>query len=67
MADQKPSQARPEFFVEARRDKKASEEAGRPIFKDVEMVRVRFAGDASASSSLRRMRSSSSPPAAGTC
>lgn len=46
MADQKPSQARPEFFVEARRDKKASEEAGRPIFKDVEMVRVRFAGDA---------------------
>ncbi len=35
----------PRFFVEAVEDKAASKEAGRPIFKDQEMVEVRIAGD----------------------
>lgn len=34
-----------EFFTEAVQDKKASKNEGRPIFKDEEMVRIRFVGD----------------------
>lgn len=34
-----------EFFVEAQADKAASLAEGRPIFRDTEMVRIRFPGD----------------------
>ena len=34
-----------EFFTDAVKDAKASAEAGCPIYKDVEMVRIRFPGD----------------------
>lgn len=34
-----------EFFLDARQNKRKSAEAGRPIFDDVEMVKIRAAGD----------------------
>lgn len=34
-----------EFFIEAQEDAKASKEAGRPIYKDREFVRIRTPGD----------------------
>lgn len=34
-----------EFFVEAQEDLKASREQGRKVFRDVEMVRIRWVGD----------------------
>lgn len=33
------------FFLQGRPDPKASREAGRPMFRDVEMCRIRFSGD----------------------
>jgi len=36
---------RPIFFMESVEDKAATAEAGRPIFKDVEMVRIQIPGD----------------------
>ena len=39
------SQLHVEFFTDAREDKKASRAAGRPIYKDVELVRIKFPGD----------------------
>lgn len=35
----------PEFYVREVEDKKQTKEAGRPIFKDVEYVRIMIAGD----------------------
>lgn len=35
----------PRFYVEAIKDEKASREAGRPIFKDVEQCEIHFAAD----------------------
>lgn len=37
----------PKFFIKAVQDHPASEEEGRPIFKDVEYVEIRIAGDKS--------------------
>ena len=34
-----------EFFTEARQNKRKSDEAGRPVFDDVEKVRIRWVGD----------------------
>lgn len=34
-----------EFFIDAVKDDKATREQGRPIFKDVEMARLKFVGD----------------------
>lgn len=45
MAEIKDPHLHIEFFADARMDPRASEEAGRPMFRDVEMVRIRFAGD----------------------
>lgn len=44
MADQKPH-LHVEFFLDAIENKRKSIDAGRPIFEDVEMVRVKIAGD----------------------
>lgn len=34
-----------EFYMHAKEDKRASREAGRPVYRDVEYVRIRFPGD----------------------
>lgn len=39
------SQVHVTFYMKAKEDKKASREAGRPIFKDVEYVQIRYPGD----------------------
>lgn len=44
MADEKPH-LHVEFFTEAQENKSKSAKEGRPIFDDVEFVRIRFAGD----------------------
>ena len=38
-------QVRPTFFIESVEDKAATAEAGRPIFRDMEMVRIQIPGD----------------------
>lgn len=45
MAEQQPQQVHVEFFVEAVENPRESRKQGRPIFKDEEMVRIRWVGD----------------------
>lgn len=45
MADEKRPHLHVEFFADTKQNKRKSAEAGRPVFDDVEKVRIRFAGD----------------------
>lgn len=44
-ADARDRRTLPTFYVEAVEDKSASEKEGRPVFRDVEFVRIAIAGD----------------------